>query len=138
MISMENWATRASEKLSREQSDIPAFKMETIGEALRNPKTAAASRAWLMSDPVKKQLLEFCVENENFAKAVAEGGNFAECMKKIAEKVGNYAQGQEICEKAAQFYAPGARVRAQFVIVLHDDAPEESNDIISVDFGNFF
>ena len=45
-------------------------------------------------------LLEFCRQNEEFAQAVAQGGSFQECMKAVAQGVGNCISDLEAYRRA--------------------------------------
>ena len=39
-----------------------------------------------MKGAVLAAVKDFCVQDEEFAQAVVQGGTFAECMKKVVEK----------------------------------------------------
>ena len=75
-----------------------------------------------MKGAVKAKLLDFCRQDEEFAQAVVQGGNFADCMKKVAAGVGQSISDIDAYKKAVEFYFPGAKVRMQLSIDLIGDA----------------
>ena len=104
MISMSNWATRAVEKLQGERKAVSGQK-ETV-----------------MADAVMAAIKDFCVQDEEFAQAIVQGGTFADCMKAVAKGVGNSISDLDAYKKAVQFYFPGAKVTMQLTIDLIGDA----------------
>ena len=108
MITMDNWATQAVKKLEGEKKGI----------------TGSKERA--MADAVFTAIKDFCVQDEEFAQAVVQGGTFGECMKKVAGGVGNSISDLEAYKKAVQFYFPGAEVRMQLTIDLIGDAAKDA------------
>lgn len=137
MISMNNWATQAVERLKKEQKGISG-------------RHAAA-----MAPAVAEQLKSFCLQDEEFAQAVVQGGSFSDCMKKVAAGVGNSISDLDAYKKAVQFYFPGAEVKMQLTIDLigkaaGEDVPqaepvavqtapaEEKPKIISLNLADFF
>lgn len=103
MNSMNNWATQAVEKLTKEA------------------KTVAGQKEKAMSSAVMAALKDFCKQDEEFAQAIVQGGTFADCMKKVAHGVGNSISDLDAYKKAVQFYFPGAKVRMQLSIDLIGD-----------------
>lgn len=108
MITMDNWATQAVKKLEGEKKGI----------------TGSKERA--MADAVFTAIKDFCVQDEEFAQAVVQGGTFGECMKKVAAGVGNSISDLEAYKKAVQFYFPGAEVRMQLTIDLIGEAAKDA------------
>lgn len=106
MISMNNWATQAVEKLKKEQKGVTG-RHEAI-----------------MASAVAAQLQAFCQQDAEFAQAVVQGGTFADCMKKVAEGVGQSISDLEAYKKAVQFYFPGAEVSMKLTIDLIGKAAE--------------
>ena len=102
MISMENWATQAVKKLTDEKPKV------------------AGNKEKAMAGAVFAAVKDFCLQNEEFAQAVVQGGSFADCMKKVAAGVGNSISDLDAYKKAVQFYFPGAEVRMQLTIDLVD------------------
>lgn len=126
MIPMENWAAHAVKKLEDEKKDVKGQK------------------EMAMKGAVIAAVKDFCVQDEEFAQAVVQGGTFAECMKKVAAGTGNAISDLDAYKKAVQFYFPGAEVRMQLTIDLIGKAAEETEPVaeqpkvISLDLADFF
>lgn len=126
MIPMENWAAQAVKKLEDEKKDVKGQK------------------EMAMKGAVIAAMKDFCVQDEEFAQAVVQGGTFAECMKKVAAGTGNAISDLDAYKKAVQFYFPGAEVRMQLTIDLIGKAAEETEPVaeqpkvISLDLADFF
>ena len=71
-----------------------------------------------MAGAVFAAMKDFCLQDEEFAQAVVQGGSFADCMKKVATGVGSSISDLEAYKKAVQFYFPGAEVKMQLTIDL--------------------
>lgn len=104
MITMENWATQAVAKLEKEKAAVKGQK-ETV-----------------MAGAVMKTLKDFCLQEEEFAQAIVQGGSFVDCMKAVAKGVGTSISDIDAYKKAVQFYFPGAKVKMQLSIDLIGDA----------------
>ena len=104
MITMNNWATQAVGKLEKEKA------------AVKGQKESA------MASAVLATLKDFCVQDEEFAQAIVQGGSFADCMKAVAKGVGTSISDIDAYKKAVQFYFPGAKVKMQLSIDLIGDA----------------
>ena len=100
MITMENFATQAVKKLTEEKGKVAGNKEKAMASAV-----FAAIR-------------DFCLQDEEFAQAVVQGGSFADCMKKVAAGVGQSISDLDAYKKAVQFYFPGAEVKMQLMIDL--------------------
>ena len=140
MISMENWATQAHEKLKKERMAVSGQKEK------------------YMADEVLDAIKGFCRQEPEFAQAVVQGGTFADCMKKVAADVGGKISDLDAYKKAVQFYFPGAVVNMQLTIDLigaeaDKDEPvresdklvpadlepaDEKNKILTLDLSSFF
>lgn len=133
MIPMENWAAQAVKKLDDEKKDV------------KGQKEIA------MKGAVLAAVKDFCVQDEEFAQAVVQGGTFSECMKKVAAGVGNSISDLDAYKKAVQFYFPGAEVKMQLTIDLIGKAAGETEPVaaqptlvaeppkvISLDLADFF
>ena len=126
MIPMENWAAHAVKKLEDEKKHVKGQK------------------EMAMKGAVIAAVKDFCVQDEEFAQAVVQGGTFAECMKKVAAGTGNAISDLDAYKKAVQFYFPGAEVRMQLTIDLIGKAAEETEPVaeqpkvISLDLADFF
>lgn len=111
-INLENWLTKAMEKLDAESKKVSGQKEKVM--------------APVVLDAIK----DFCRQEPEFAQAVAQGGSFADCMKKIAAGAGNAISDLDAYKKAVEFYFPGAKVQMQLTIDLigsaaGDEAPAE-------------
>jgi hypothetical protein len=100
MITMGNYATQAVKKLTEERGRV----------------TGSKERA--MADAVLAAIKDFCLQEEEFAQAVVQGGSFPGCMAHVASGVGNSISDLEAYKKAVQFYFPGAEIRMQLTIDL--------------------
>lgn len=133
MIHLKNWAAQAFEKLEREKKGVKGQK-ETV-----------------MSGAVLSAVKDFCVQDEEFAQAVVQGGTFEECMNAVAKGVGNAISDMDAYKKAVQFYFPGADVKMTLTIdligkaagdidpVAAQPAPvAETPKVISLDLADFF
>lgn len=69
-----------------------------------------------MSTAVLDAIHEFCIQSEEFAKAVVEGGSFADCMTAVAKGTGNAISDIEAYKKAVSFYLPNAEIVVQMQI----------------------
>lgn len=81
----------------------------------------------VMAALVADTLRNFCDQNEEFAQAVSQGGNFQECMNHVAKGVGQSISDFDAYKKAVQFYFPGAEIRIQMRIDLIGDAEKVEN-----------
>lgn len=94
MITMENWATQAVTKLTAEQRSI------------------TGSREQAMAPAVMETLKAFCLQDQEFAQAVVQGGSFSACMRAVASGVGRSISDLEAYEKAVRF-CQTLRIRRQ-------------------------
>ena len=104
MITMDNWATKALEKLDRERS------------------TVSGQKEAAMAGAVLSAIKDFCKQEPEFAQAVVEGGKFSDCMKAVAKGVGNSISDLDAYKKAVKFYFPGAKINMQMTIDLVGNA----------------
>ena len=104
-------AAQAREKLEREKKDG------------KYDRYAAA-----MKESVCSALAEFCTQDEEFARAVRDGGSFEDCMKAVAKNCGSALSDLEAYRRAVQFYFPGADIRFRMEINLCA-AVEAENEI---------
>jgi hypothetical protein len=106
MIELNNWATQAVAKLTDGRKAVKGQK-ETV-----------------MAGAVMETLKDFCLQDEEFAQAVVQGGTFAECMAAVAKGVGSSISDIDAYAKAVAFYFPGAKIRVQMTIDLIGDAAQ--------------
>lgn len=104
MIKFNNWLTQATQKLDAEK------------------KAVSGQKEKVMAPAVLAAIKDFCKQDPEFAQAVAQGGTFADCMKKVAAGVGNSISDLDAYKKAVQFYFPGAKVQMALTIDLIGDA----------------
>lgn len=102
IINLISWQDKAMEKTTAER------------------KKVTGQRGSIMATPVLDAIHEFCIQSEDFAKAVAEGGSFADCMKAVAKGVGNSISDLEAYKKAVAFYLPSAEIVVQMKITVGD------------------
>ena len=75
-----------------------------------------------MASAVCAALKDFCLQDEEFAQAIVEGGSFSDCMNAVASGVGNSISDLDAYKKAVKFYFPGARIKMQMTIDLIGNA----------------
>lgn len=90
---------------------------KAIKKTTAERKEVKGQRESIMADHVLDMIHEFCIQSEDFAQAVAEGGTFAVCMTTVAKGVGNSISDIDAYKKAVQFYFPGAEIRVQMQII---------------------
>lgn len=86
----------------------------------------AGQKEKAMAGAVFEALKDFCLQDEEFAQAVVQGGSFFDCMKKVASGVGQSISDLDAYKKAVQFYFPGAEVKMQLTIDLIGKAAEKT------------
>ena len=106
---MNEWLEKALSRLDKEKDE---------GKKLNK-------YAGVMAEPVKKQLEDFCRQDEEFAQAVVQGGSFKDCMGAVTKGVGASISDLEAYQRAVKFYFPGAKVRMQMSVDLIGDAVQE-------------
>lgn len=94
----KQWQDKAIEKTTAERKQVKGQKESA------------------MADAVLDVVHEFCIQSSEFAKAVVEGGTFADCMTAIAKGVGNSISDIEAYKKAVRFYMPSAEIVVQMQI----------------------
>lgn len=72
-------------------------------------------------EPVRECLKDFCTQNDEFAQAVAQGGDFKDCLKSCVKGIGQACSDLEVYKKAVQFYFKGADVHMDLRIDLGDE-----------------
>ena len=133
MMTMGNFATQAVKKLADEKGKVTGNKEKAMAGA------------------VFAAMKDFCLQDEEFAQAVVQGGCFADCMKKVASGVGTSISDLEAYKKAVRFYFPGAEIKMAMTIDLigkaaGDTEPvaeqteqvTQATKVISLDLADFF
>ena len=82
-------------------------------------------------DPVRQTLKYFCQQNQEFARAVIDGGSFQDCLETVAIPLSSkqYASDLEIYQSAVRFYFPTAKIEFKMLIHLSEfeqESVEES------------
>lgn len=116
---MSSWYEQAEARLKEEYGKVTGQKEGAMKSAVRDA------------------LLEFCRQNEEFAQAVAQGGSFPDCMKAVAQGVGNCISDLEAYRRAASFYFDGAKVNFSMAIQLEPAETEPDRGIL-LDLSDFF
>lgn len=95
--------------------------------------------AGAIAEPVADKIVEFCQQNEEFARAVMRGGNFPECMTAVSKGVGSAISDLDAYTKAVRFFFPGAKIRVAMTIDLVGDAaePESQKKAVIVNLMDF-
>lgn len=109
-------ATPATEK------DINISSENIISSAVEKVKTKINSKdryAKVIVEPVSEALQDFCRQEEEFARAVLDGGSIEDCISAIVKKIsGKQAVSDlEVYQVAAEYYFPGAVV--EFRMQIH-------------------
>ncbi len=106
MVSMDNWATQAHEKIQKEQKSVSGQKEKAMATA------------------VCAMLNDFCKQEPEFAQAVVQGGSIQACMEAVAKGVGSSISDLDAYKRAVQFFFPGAEIQMQMSIDLIGAAGE--------------
>lgn len=94
------------------------FRDEALKKLREGAKNVRGNKESAMKDAVRATLETFCTQDEEFAQAVVQGGDFPACMAAVARGVGSSISDMEAYKKAVQFYFPGAEIRMQMTIDL--------------------
>ena len=89
---------------------------EQAKKKLEAVKSVKGQKENAMLQPVREALIRFCKQDEEFAQAVAQGGSLEDCMRAVANGVGNHISDLVAYRKAVQFYFEGAEVVFQMKI----------------------
>ena len=133
MNQLNDWGRKAFQKLDAEK------------------KAVSGNKEKAMAPTVLEAIKDFCKQEPEFAQAVAQGGSFAECMKKVAAGVGQSISDLDAYRKAVQFYFPGAKIRMEMTIDLiggtaGDPVPQKQparvaadpNPVLTLNLADFF
>lgn len=81
-----------------------------------------------MAPYIMGKLIAFCEQQEEFAQAVAQGGDFAGCMEAVAKKVERESISDlDACRAAAEYYFPGSVVEFHMEIRMSKYETEEKS-----------
>ena len=70
----------------------------------------------VMAPSIRKALIEFCGQSEEFAQAVVQGKSFKECMAHVAKGAGQALSDLDAYKKAVQFFFPTATISFSMAI----------------------
>lgn len=82
-------------------------------------KEVKGNKEGAMKHAIADALISFADQDNEFARAICEGGTFADCMKAVAKGVGNSISDIEAIRKAVDFYFNGARVNFTMTISVN-------------------
>lgn len=125
---------------------MSGYRDEALKKLREGAKNVRGNKESAMKDAVRATLETFCTQDEEFAQAVVQGGDFPACMAAVARGVGSSISDLEAYKKAVQFYFPGAEIRMQMTIDLigaaaakAEPAPTEQKkpESIILDFTQF-
>ena len=125
---------------------MSGYRDEALKKLREGAKNVRGNKESVMKDAVRATLETFCTQDEEFAQAVVQGGDFPACMAAVARGVGSSISDLEAYKKAVQFYFPGAEIRMQMTIdligaaaVKAEPAPAEQKkpENIILDFTEF-
>ncbi len=95
--------------------------MEYLEQALKRlekeDKTVTDRYGAAMKGAVRRALESFTRQDGEFAQAIAQGGSFTDCMKRVAGGVKNGSISDlDAYRRAVEFYFPGAVIRTTMEI----------------------
>ena len=105
--------------------------IKKISERLNEQsKAVKGNKETAMQSAVKSALLIFCEQNAEFAQAILQSDKaFADCMKAVANGVGNSISDLDAYRKAVQFYFPGADIKFKMQINLCASVGGDDSDL---------
>lgn len=108
------------------------FEQEALKKLEKEFQTVSGQKETAMKKAVRETLESFIRQDGEFAQAVAQGGTFSECMKAVANGVGNSISDLDAYKKAVEFYFKGADVEMTLRIRLAGDPekPAERKTIV--------
>ena len=112
--------------LEQAEKKIKSFEAKKLGQ-----------KAKAIAEPTANALIAFCEQSEEFARAVIDGEDFANCLKTISRDFGNAVSDFEVYSKAVQFYFPGAVIKFEMKILMSGyelkPTPNKENLSLSLD-----
>ena len=103
------------------------FEKEALKKLEKEFQTVSGQKETAMKQAVREALESFIRQGGEFAQAVAQGGTFSECMKVVADGVGNSISDLDAYKRAVQFYFPGAEIRMIMTVDLIGAAGEQKS-----------
>lgn len=100
-----------------------------IDEKYFDVKITGAKESAVAPD-VKKILIDFCNQNEEFERAVQESGkSFSDCIATICKNIGSAISDLCLYEKAVRFYFDGAKIKFNMELDLIGESRIEEKPI---------
>lgn len=90
----------------------------------------------VICEPVRQALKDFCDQNLEFAQAVAQGGDFYDCLKDCVHEQGSAISDLEVYKRAVQFFFKGADVHMKLTIDLGDGGFSSGSKAIGLSLDN--
>jgi len=94
------------------------FEEAAVKKLTDGRNAVSGSKESAMKGAVCDALVEFCRQDGEFAQAVAQGGSFEDCMKKVAAGIGSAISDLDAYRRAVAFYFPGADIHFDMRIDL--------------------
>lgn len=118
------------------------FLEKALAKLSEGVKADCGKHGNVMKKEVAKALEDFCRQDAEFAQAVAQGGDFKDCMTEVAKGVGQSISDLDAYKRAVEFYFPGAGISFSMTIDLcagvRKDEPEEEKAGLVLDLSAFF
>lgn len=113
--------------------------IEQALEKLRKAKCPAGRCEGVVFKPVVRALEDFCRQDEEFARAVIQGGSVENCIKATVKGAGNSLSDLDAYKRAAAFFFPGCVVTMKLTIAMseHDVAAQEHKAVV-LDLADFW
>lgn len=105
-----------------------------------NPKTSGRY-ASAIAEPVKKALAQFCTQQEEFSRAVLDGGTTEDCINAVVKRITGKTSVSDldVYQAAAEFFFPGAKIEFRMLLhmseyeLIEDKTPEPEQPKRSID-----
>lgn len=98
---------------------MSVFYKEALAKLDEGVKANCGQYGNAMKKDVRDALAEFCRQDGEFAQAVAQGGDFKDCMEAVSKGVkGNSISDMKAFGLAVEFYFPGAGINVTMAIDL--------------------
>lgn len=143
MTDKKNTAPRAAtpETAERIKNDSDEIITRAV-EKVKTPYSGNDRYAKAVAPEVSAALESFCRQDEEFARAVLDGGTLGECLTVVAKEISGKQHISDIAvyQKAVEFYFPGAVIENKMTIHMSrfeidgsesepKPAPEKSIDL---------
>ena len=112
--------------------------IEQALEKLQKAKCPGGRYEGVVFKPVVRALEDFCRQDEEFARAVMQGGSVEDCIKATVKGAGSSLSDLDAYKRAAAFFFPGCVVTMTLTIAMseHDvtapvaPAPQEHKAVV--------